>query len=48
MKYIENYVYEDDYIGRGTFSKVYIGYIKDNPDKKYAIKKYIEKMILNM
>tara|TARA_B100001564_G_scaffold341926_1_gene337114 strand:+ start:3770 stop:4906 length:1137 start_codon:yes stop_codon:yes gene_type:complete len=43
MKYIENYVYEDDYIGRGTFSKVYIGYIKDKPDKKYAIKKIYRK-----
>ena len=43
MKYIENYVYEDDYIGRGTFSKVYIGYMKDKPDKKYAIKKIYKK-----
>lgn len=43
MKYIENYVYEDDYIGRGTFSKVYIGYMKDKPDKKYAIKKIYRK-----
>jgi serine/threonine-protein kinase ULK2 len=43
MKYIENYIYEDDYIGRGTFSKVYIGYIKDKPDIKYAIKKIYRK-----
>ena len=33
MKYIENYIYEEDYIGKGTFSKVYIGYEK-NASKK--------------
>ena len=48
MKYIENYIYEDDYIGKGTFSKVYIGYKKNAEEKKYLIKKYIEKQIKNM
>jgi len=43
MKSIENYIYEDKYIGRGTFSKVYTGYSKTNPDKKYAIKKIYRK-----
>ena len=43
MKYIENYIYEDDYIGKGTFSKVYIGYKKNAEEKKYAIKKIYRK-----
>ena len=43
MKYIEKYIYNEDYIGRGTFSKVYIGNIKNAPDKKYAIKKIYRK-----
>jgi len=43
MKYIENYIYEEDYIGKGTFSKVYIGYEKNASKKKYAIKKIYRK-----
>lgn len=43
MKNIENYIYEEDYIGKGTFSKVYIGYKKFAPEKKYAIKKIYRK-----
>ena len=43
MKYIENYIYNDDYIGKGTFSKVYIGYEKTAPETKYAIKKIYRK-----
>ena len=26
MKQINNYIYDANYIGKGTFSKVYIGY----------------------
>ena len=33
MKFIENYIYDSDYIGKGTFSKVYIGYEKNAPKK---------------
>ena len=43
MKNIENYIYNEDYIGKGTFSKVYIGYEKNAPKKKYAIKKIYRK-----
>ena len=43
MKYIENYIYDKDYIGKGTFSKVYIGFEKNAPKKKYAIKKIYRK-----
>ena len=43
MKYIENYIYDEDYIGKGTFSKVYIGYEKNAHKKKYAIKKIYRK-----
>ena len=38
MKYIENYIYDENYIGKGAFSKVYIGYEKNALKKKYAIK----------
>ena len=43
MKNIENYIYNEDYIGKGTFSKVYIGYEKTKIHKKYAIKKIYRK-----
>ena len=43
MKTIKNYVYDSNYIGKGTFSKVYIGYKKDIMGKKYAIKKIYRK-----
>jgi len=43
MKNIENYIYNEDYIGKGTFSKVYIGYEKNTIHKKYAIKKIYRK-----
>ena len=43
MKSINNYIYDNNYIGKGTFSKVYIGYKKDNLDYKYAIKKIYKK-----
>ena len=43
MKNIENYIYNEDYIGKGTFSKVYIGYEKNTIQKKYAIKKIYRK-----
>ena len=43
MKYIENYIYDENYIGKGAFSKVYIGYEKNALKKKYAIKKIYRK-----
>ena len=43
MKQINNYIYDSNYIGKGTFSKVYIGYKNDNSEKKYAIKKIYKK-----
>jgi serine/threonine protein kinase len=43
MKSINNYIYDTNYIGKGTFSKVYIGYEKSNLDYKYAIKKIYKK-----
>ena len=43
MKSIKNYIYDNNYIGKGTFSKVYIGYEKTNMDYKYAIKKIYKK-----
>ena len=43
MKTIGNYFYENNFIGKGTFSKVYIGYNKDNPNEKVAIKKIYKK-----
>jgi len=43
MKEIGNYFYENNFIGKGTFSKVYIGYNKDNPNEKVAIKKIYKK-----
>ena len=43
MKSINNYIYDTNYIGKGTFSKVYIGYEKNNLDYKYAIKKIYKK-----
>jgi serine/threonine protein kinase len=43
MKTINNYIYDNNYIGKGTFSKVYIGYKKHNSDYKYAIKKIYKK-----
>lgn len=43
MKTINNYIYDSNYIGKGTFSKVYIGYKKNDSDYKYAIKKIYKK-----
>lgn len=43
MKTIGNYFYQNNFIGKGTFSKVYIGYNKDNPNEKVAIKKIYKK-----
>ena len=43
MKYIDKYIYDENYIGKGTFSKVYIGYEKNIKEKKYAIKKIYKK-----
>ena len=43
MKSINYYIYDSNYIGKGTFSKVYIGYKKNNLDFKYAIKKIYKK-----
>ena len=43
MKEINNYIYDTNYIGKGTFSKVYIGYKKNNINIKYAIKKIYKK-----
>ena len=43
MKTINNYIYDNNYIGKGTFSKVYIGHKKNNSDYKYAIKKIYKK-----
>jgi len=39
LKKIGNYLYEPNYIGKGTFSKVYKGYHIDNKDNIIAIKK---------
>ena len=43
MKEIGDYIYNNDFIGKGSFSKVYIGYKKDIKEKKYAIKKIYKK-----
>ena len=43
MKEIGDYIYHNDFIGKGSFSKVYIGYKKNNKGKKYAIKKIYKK-----
>jgi len=43
MKYIDKYIYDENYIGKGTFSKVYIGYERNKKEKKYAIKKIYKK-----
>ena len=43
MKYIKNYIYDNNYIGKGTFSKVYIGYKNNNINNKFAIKKIYKK-----
>ena len=43
MKQINDYIYNPNYIGKGTFSKVYIGYKKNNLHIKYAIKKIYKK-----
>ena len=43
MKQINDYIYDANYIGKGTFSKVYIGYKNTNPNIKYAIKKIYKK-----
>ena len=49
MKEIGDYIYESNFIGKGSFSKVYIGYKKNDLIKtKYAIKKFIEKKIKNI
>ena len=48
MKQINDYIYNPNYIGKGTFSKVYIGYKKNNPNIKYAIKKIYKKTDPNM
>ena len=50
MKTINNYIYDSNYIGKGTFSKVYIGYKKIliiNMLLKKSIKSQIRN-ILNM
>jgi len=39
LKKIGNYLYEPNYIGKGTFSKVYKGYHIDNEENIIAIKK---------
>ena len=33
MKYIDKYIYDENYIGKGIFSKVYIGYEKNIKEK---------------
>jgi len=45
MKEIGCYVYNNNFIGKGSFSKVYIGYKKTdlNKENKYAIKKIYRK-----
>ena len=43
MKTIGNYIYKTDYIGKGSFSKVYIGNKKDNENFKVAVKKIYKK-----
>ena len=43
MKEIGDYIYHSDFIGKGSFSKVYIGYKKVDKEKKYAIKKIYKK-----
>ncbi len=44
MKEIGDYIYESNFIGKGSFSKVYIGYKKNDLIKtKYAIKKIYRK-----
>tara|TARA_Y100000741_G_scaffold341104_1_gene303137 strand:+ start:53 stop:1144 length:1092 start_codon:yes stop_codon:yes gene_type:complete len=43
MKEIGCYLYNNDFIGKGSFSKVYIGYKRGNINKKYAIKKIYKK-----
>ena len=44
MKDIGKYLYNNEYIGRGTFSKVYKGYEKGYENKFYAIKKIYKKI----
>ena len=41
MKEIGCYLYNNNFIGKGSFSKVYVGYKKTDLNKKnkYAIKK---------
>lgn len=43
MKEIDDYLYNNDFIGRGSFSKVYVGYKKKDKKQKYAIKKIYRK-----
>ena len=41
LKKIGNYLYNPEYIGKGSFSKVYKGYHIDNKDEPIAIKKIL-------
>ncbi len=45
MKEIGCYLYDNNFIGKGSFSKVYIGYNKSDKDKKhkFAVKKIYKK-----
>ena len=45
MKEIGCYLYDNNFIGKGSFSKVYIGYNKSDKEKKhkFAVKKIYKK-----